>query len=91
MSEQSRGGFQIRSRQPEHLADVTHCRPNAVTNDVRDHRSVASPVFFVDVLDDFFTTIVLDVEIDVRWLRAFDAQETFEQKIHAHGIDRRDA
>ena len=50
-----------------------------------------APVLFVDVLDDFFTAIVLDVEIDVRRLRTFDAQKAFEQEIHPHGIDGRDA
>jgi len=91
MPEKSRGGFQIRSRQTEHLAYVTHCGADAVTNDVRNHCGMPASVLFVDVLDDFFTTIVLDVEIDVRGLGALDAQEAFEQQVHAHWIDRRDA
>ena len=91
MPEKSRGGFQIGSRQAEHLAHVTHRGTDAITNDVRNHCGMAAPVLFVDVLDDFFTTIVLDVEIDVRGFGALDAQEAFEQQVHAHGIDRRDA
>jgi len=34
---------------------------------------------------------VLDVEIDVGWFCALDAQEALEQEVHANGIDRRDA
>jgi len=40
---------------------------------------MTAPVLFVDVLDDFFAAIVLDVEIDVGRLRALDTQEAFEQ------------
>mgnify|MGYP001821029810 CR=1 FL=1 len=49
-----------------------------------------SSVLFVDVLNDLFTPVVLDVEIDVRRLCTLDAQEAFEQEIHSNGIDRGD-
>ena len=91
MPEKSRGGFQIGSRQAEDLAHVTHRGADAIPNDVCDHRGMPTSVLFVDVLDDFFAAIVFDVEIDVRRLRALDAQEAFEQEIHTHGIDCRDA
>ena len=52
---------------------------------------MATSILLVNVLDDFFAPFVLDVQIDVRRLSAFETQESFEQQIHAHGIDCRDA
>ena len=77
--EKSRSGLEIRSRQAEHLTHVTHRRADAIPNDVRDHCGMPAAILFVDVLNDFFAAIMLDVEIDVRRLGALDAQEALEQ------------
>ena len=48
-------------------------------------------VFSIDVLDDLFAPLVLEVDVDVRRLVAFGRDEAFEQKIEALGIDLGDA
>ena len=35
-------------------------------------------VFFIDVLNDFFTPLVLKVHINIRWLAALAADETLK-------------
>src|SRR5690606_22330838 len=70
---------------------LAHRALAAVADDVRDHRGVAPPVASVDVLDHLLAALVLDVEIDVRRLRALAAEETLEEQVHAHRIDRGDA
>jgi hypothetical protein len=45
----------------------------------------------VDVLDDFFAPVGLDVDVDVgRLLGALGAEEPFEHEVEADGVDRRD-
>jgi hypothetical protein len=51
---------------------------------------VGAPVLRVDVLDDLFTSIVLDVEVDVGRLRALFGEEPLEQKPERDRIDGRD-
>ena len=48
--------------------------------DLGGERSSVSPVFAVDVLDDLFATLVLEIDIDIRWLIAFAGNETLNQR-----------
>jgi len=73
------------------FADLPHRGARAIANEVRHHGGVGAAVLPVDVLNGFFATVVLDVEIDVRRLRALARDETLEEKSHAHRIDGGDA
>ncbi len=44
-------------------------------------------VFAVDVLDDFFAPLVLEVDVDVGWFVAFGADEALEQHAHSRRVD----
>ena len=44
-------------------------------------------IFVVDVLDHLLAALVLEVDVDVRWLLALLGDETLEQKIDLLGID----
>ena len=48
---------------------------------------MATPVLPIDVLNHFFTAIVLDVEIDIGRLSALLRYEALEEKPHTHRID----
>src|SRR5688572_26749874 len=91
MAEQPSDAVEIGLGNAEHLADVAHRRARSISDDVRDHRRVPTAVLRVDVLDHLLAPIVLDVEIDVRWLCALAAQEALEEKLHPHWIDGGDA
>src|SRR5215203_1606097 len=86
-----RGAIERGLGDPERLADIAHGGARAIANDVADHRGVIAAVDVVDVLDDLFATLVLDVEIDVGRLGAFAREETLEEETHAHRVDRGDA
>ncbi|MNL87941.1 hypothetical protein D3C87_2173760 [compost metagenome] len=49
------------------------------------------PIALIDVLDDLFAPLVLEIDIDVGRLVAVGRQETFEQQVVAGGIDAGDA
>src|SRR5690606_24399392 len=59
----------------EGLADVAQGGARAVADEGRDHGGVAAAVALIDVLDDLFAALVLDVEVDVRGLGALAADE----------------
>ena len=50
-----------------------------------------TPVFVVDVLDDFFAAFVFEIDVDVGWLAAFFADKAFKEQIDVRGIDTGDA
>ena len=50
-----------------------------------------APVFLIDMLDDLFAPVVLDVEIDVRRLGPLLGDKALEEQPHPHRIDGRDA
>jgi hypothetical protein len=52
---------------------------------------VVAAVLLVDVLDDFFTTFVFEVDVDIGRLVALFADESLEEHADASGIDRGDA
>ena len=74
-------------RQAEHLADLSHRTARAVMNHRRGHAGALAAVFPVDVLDDLLTAVVLEINIDVRWLVALGRDEAFEQKVDLRRVD----
>jgi len=83
--------FEIGSGEAEHFAHIAHRGTDAIANDVRNHCGVSAAVFFVNVLNDLFSPVVLDIEIDVGRFSALDTQEALEQQVHTHGVDGGDA
>lgn len=61
-----------------------------VADHVRDLRRIASAVLLVDVLDDLFAPLGVEVDVDV-WLFVAQArQESLERQVVAYGVDRGD-
>jgi hypothetical protein len=62
---------------------------------VADHRGgergALSAVFLVDILDDLFAPLMLEIDVDVRRLVALARDEALEQRIHPVGVDLGDA
>ena len=71
--------------------DVAHRRLRPVGDDVRDLRGVLAAVHLVDVLDDLFATVGLDVDVDVRRLAALGREEPLEHQLVEDGVDGGDA
>ena len=76
--------------QSQRLPHVPHRRARAVADDVGDHGGVGAAILLVHVLDDLLATGVLDVEVDVRGLRALARHEALEEKLHLDRIHRGD-
>jgi len=70
---------------------VAHRRAGAIGDHVGDLRGALTAVALVDVLNDFFATITLDVEVDVGWAVAFGRQEPLEEQPERHRIGLGDA
>ena len=64
----------------ECLAYIADRHPGTVTHDHCSNSRPLATVFPVDVLDHFFTPLVLKIDVDVRRLVALDADEALEQQ-----------
>ena len=58
----------------------------AIGNHRRRHRGVSALVMLVDMLDDLFAALVLEIDIDVGRLVALRRHEAFEQKLARSGL-----
>ncbi len=54
-------------REAEGAGHVAHRDPAPVSDDIGDLGSVVAAVFVVDILNDLFALVRLDVHIDVGW------------------------
>src|SRR3978361_372514 len=73
--------------QAEGLADLAHGAARAIARDHgRDSRARA-PIGFIDPLDYFFASLMLEIHVYVRRLPALVADEALEQKALPHGVD----
>ncbi|HEX9660200.1 MAG TPA: hypothetical protein VGA18_07855 [Rhodothermales bacterium] len=84
-------GVDVIEREAQGLADVADGGARAVGDDLGDDAGVLAAVLVVDVLQDFFAAFVLEVDVDVRGLVAFGADEALEEEVDAVGIDAGDA
>ena len=75
----------------KHLADFAH-RTLGTIRDVRSgHTGPVAAVLGIDVLDDLFAPLVLEIDIDVGRLVARRADESLKQQINPFRIHRRNA
>ncbi|ESS36583.1 titin [Burkholderia cenocepacia KC-01] len=75
----------------ERLAGFTQHAARAIRRDGGGKRRAIMSVFRVDMLDHFLTTLMLEVDVDIRRLAAFLADETLEQHRALIGIHFGDA
>src|SRR5262249_4342369 len=78
-------------RQSEDLAGFANGAAGTVMDNGGSQRGAMMAVAPVNILDDFFTPLMLEVDVDIRRLLALLADEALEQQIHLHRIDGRDA
>ncbi|MDT4836987.1 hypothetical protein FQZ97_707070 [compost metagenome] len=69
------------------LADVAQGAARAVADDHGGDGGALAAVLCVDVLDDFFAPLVLEVDVDVGRFLAMAAQEALEQQVAFFGVD----
>ena len=79
------------SDKPEDLAHLAQRALAAVADDLADHRRAIAAVALVDLLDDLFAPLVLEVDVDVGRLAPLGAEEALEEQVRARRIDRGDA
>ena len=75
----------------EGAGHVAHRRAGPVGDDVGHLRRVLAAVAPVDVLDDLFATVALDVDVDVGRTVALGGQEALEQQTERHRVGLGDA
>ena len=77
--------------QPHRFGDLAHSR----TATIGDHRcrdaGAFTPVFLVNILDDFFAPLMFEININIGRLIALGRNKTFKQQIQSAGVDSRDA
>ena len=78
-------------REPKRLADIAYRHAAAVTDHGRGERGAVAAVFVIDVLDDFLAALVLEIDVDVRWLGTLLGDEALEEHADPRRIDRGDA
>src|SRR5690606_2939779 len=91
VSERGAQTIDLLERKAEDLAHLTQGALAAVADHLRDHGGAVAAITGVDLLDDLFAPLVLEVDVDVGGLGALGAHEALEQQIAARRIDRGDA
>ena len=76
--------------QPQGLPDVTECALRAIANYRRGDRRAVAPVFLEEVLDYFLSSLMLEIDVDVRRFVALLADEAFEKHLDQLRIHFRD-
>src|SRR5690606_38763596 len=66
---------------PERLADIPDGASGAISNDRGGDRCSFATVLVEDMLNDFLTPLMLEIDVDVGRLVALLADETLEQRI----------
>ena len=79
------------AREAQGLADLADRAAGAVADDRRGEPGAVAAVFLVDVLDDLFAPLMLEIDVDVGRLAPRGADEALEQHIDPGRIDRGDA
>jgi hypothetical protein len=74
-----RPGVLLARRVTESTCHVAHGRTGAIRDHIGHLSRVMTAITFVHVLDHFFATTALDIEIDVGRSVTFRRQETFEK------------
>ena len=77
--------------QAEDLADLADGAAAAIADHGRGQAGALAAVLLVDVLDDLFAPLVLEIDVDVGRLAALGGDEALEQQIDLLGIDLGDA
>jgi hypothetical protein len=78
-------------RQAHGLAHVAHRGAAAIGDDGGRQPGALAAVALVDVLNDLFAPLVLEIDVDVGRLLALLRDEALEQQVDLDGIDRGDA
>ncbi len=77
-------------RETQSTGHVAYGDPPAIGDHIGDLCGIVTAVLVVDVLDDFFALIRLDVDVDIGRTVAHRRQETLEQQLVGNRIDRGD-
>ena len=73
-------------RIPQSAGCIAEGTPSSVCNDISHLSSVFSAIFVIAILDNFFPTARLNVQINIRRAFPFRAEEALEEKIGGNGI-----
>jgi len=82
-----RPGVLLTGAVPECLGHVTHRGPGPVADDVRHLGGVVPAVLRVHVLDDLFTTVGVEVDVDVGFLVPGGGEEPLERQVVEDRVD----
>ncbi len=75
----------------QRLARFTQCATRPIRRHRRRNRRTITPIFTIDVLDDFLAPLMLEVDIDIRRFAALFTDEPLEQHVAARRVHFGDA
>ena len=76
---------------PHRLGNFTHSRAAAIGDHRCRNAGAFTPVFLVNILNDFFAPLMFEININIWRLIALGRNKAFKQQIQTTGIDCRDA
>ncbi len=82
----AREPFRLHRVEPDGLGHVAQRAARAVTDDRGSERGALTTILAIDVLDDLFAPLVLEVDVDVGWLVTFARDETLHEQLAARGV-----
>ena len=78
-------------RQAKRFADFAHGTFTPIGDHLGGECCSLTPIFAVDILNDLFTALVLEVNINIRRLVALATDESLKEQIDSIGINGRHA
>ena len=79
----AREPFRLHRVEPDGLGHVAQRAARAVTDDRGGERGALTAILAIDVLDDLFAPLVLEVDVDVGRLVALARDETLHEQLAA--------
>src|SRR5450432_4913022 len=91
MRDRSAQAIDLIQGQTEGFAHLTQRAFASIADHLGNHGCSFAAIALVDVLNHLLTTLMLEVDVDIRRLVALDTQEALEQQIRACRVDGCDA
>jgi MFS family permease len=70
----------------ERFSGLAQCAARAIGRHCGSYRGTVATILFINVLDNLFAALVLEVDVNVRWLAALFADESLEEHVTARGV-----
>ena len=83
----ARQASDLQVTQAQHLANISQRTARTISNDRCCQCRTFTSILLIDVLDNLFTALMLEINIDVRWFVALFGDKPFNEHLHAIRIN----